>query len=170
MTAIDRIRQRFKTLESGMERDAVLIFSEAEDVWMSESAKALLSRKKVSREDLLERLRWQRKRMSAACCCGLGVAMMSFPGDDGFVVFLREEQSAEASKFRLTPKEREVLDLLVIGRTNKEIAERLGISPGTVNAHLDSIYRKLNVSNRLEAAFVALREGVVLPREAGPAA
>jgi len=41
----------------------------------------------------------------------------------------------------------------------------MGVSPGTINSHLDSIYRKLGCSNRLEAAFTALRCGLVLPSE-----
>ena len=57
----------------------------------------------------------------------------------------------------LTHREREILSFLIVGRTNREIAAELSISPSTVKAHLSSIYPKLGVSNRTEAALVGLR-------------
>lgn len=52
-------------------------------------------------------------------------------------------------------KEKEVLKLLCQGLSNKEIANTLIISIATVKAHLNSIYRKLNVKSRLEAVIIA---------------
>jgi len=57
----------------------------------------------------------------------------------------------------LTPREREVLRLVAEGRTNKQIAAALQLSPRTVNFHLDNIYAKLGVHSRTEAAIYALR-------------
>ena len=51
----------------------------------------------------------------------------------------------------LTPREREVLELIAQSRTNPEIAERLNIELGTVKNHVHNILRKLNVSSRAEA-------------------
>lgn len=59
---------------------------------------------------------------------------------------------------RLSPRERDVLDLLVAGHTNDEIAEALGRARPTVRTHLASVYRKLGVSDRVSAAVYALRE------------
>jgi DNA-binding NarL/FixJ family response regulator len=53
--------------------------------------------------------------------------------------------------FSLTPRECQILELVAKGLTNKEIARRLAISPKTVDAHLQKIYRKMHVSNRAEA-------------------
>ena len=53
---------------------------------------------------------------------------------------------------RLTPRQREVVELVATGLTNVEIASVLDISPGTVKIHLSSIYRALEVTNRTEAA------------------
>ncbi len=58
---------------------------------------------------------------------------------------------------RLTPRERQVLDLLVEGKTNKEIAEALVISPNTVKRHLQGIFAKLGVTTRAAAVAEALR-------------
>jgi DNA-binding CsgD family transcriptional regulator len=53
---------------------------------------------------------------------------------------------------RLTPREREILELVAEGRTNAEIAERLWVSPLTVRRHLENIYTKLGVHTRTAAA------------------
>ena len=57
----------------------------------------------------------------------------------------------------LTHREQEVLAYLTVGKTNREIATLLFISTSTVKGHLTSIYAKLGVSNRTEAALVGLR-------------
>jgi len=61
----------------------------------------------------------------------------------------------------LTPREKEVLGLLVEGLNNPEIAERLTISRSTARAHVSNILMKLGVSNRGEAITLALRNKLV---------
>jgi two-component system, NarL family, nitrate/nitrite response regulator NarL len=62
---------------------------------------------------------------------------------------------------RLTPRESEVLTYLSKGFTIKEIAALMGIKWFTVNDHIKSIYKKLNVSSRAEAAVLASKQGLV---------
>jgi DNA-binding CsgD family transcriptional regulator/tetratricopeptide (TPR) repeat protein len=66
----------------------------------------------------------------------------------------------------LTAREREVLALIAIGRTNREIAQTLFISPKTATVHVSNILAKLGVRSRVEAATVAHRLGMVA--ESGP--
>lgn len=56
----------------------------------------------------------------------------------------------------LTPAEEKVLGLVADSLTNKEIASSLGISPATVKRHVENIFRKLGLRNRVEAAIHAL--------------
>jgi DNA-binding NarL/FixJ family response regulator len=62
---------------------------------------------------------------------------------------------------RLTPRENEVLTYLSKGFTIKEIAKLMGIKWFTVNDHVKSIYKKLNVSSRAEAAVLAMKQGLL---------
>jgi two-component system nitrate/nitrite response regulator NarL len=60
----------------------------------------------------------------------------------------------------LTPREREIIAHLAEGQSNKAIARDLGISDGTVKLHVKAILRKLNVRSRVEAAVIAVEQGL----------
>jgi two-component system, NarL family, nitrate/nitrite response regulator NarL len=62
---------------------------------------------------------------------------------------------------QLTPREREVLTLLVQGADGRRAASTLGISLNTIRTHVQSILTKLQVHSRLEAATFAVRHGIV---------
>lgn len=81
--------------------------------------------------------------------------------------FARQSRRAEegASGPRLSPKEREVLQLLTRGAVNKEIAAALNITENTVKNHMKSIMEKLHLENRVQVVAYALREGLVRKRE-----
>lgn len=72
-----------------------------------------------------------------------------------------QERALPAEQERLTPRESEVLTYLSKGFTIKEIANLMGIRWFTVNDHIKSIYKKLNVSSRAEAAVLASKQGLV---------
>ena len=75
----------------------------------------------------------------------------------------REPKTAlpEVSVDALTEREIEVLEQVVTGATNKEIAERLHITENTVKIHLRNILEKLQVQNRIQAAVRAVRHGLI---------
>jgi NarL family two-component system response regulator LiaR len=62
---------------------------------------------------------------------------------------------------RLTPREREVLGLIGRGMPNKRIARELGVSEKTVKTHVGHVLAKLGVSDRTQAAVVAVRAGLI---------
>lgn len=84
-------------------------------------------------------------------------------GESGFseaMVLLRNERAdvaaaARAPDVALTPRETEVLSWLAKGKTNRDIADILGMSPRTVNKHLEHIFEKLGVETRSAATAIA---------------
>ncbi|MEP6758554.1 MAG: response regulator transcription factor [Actinomycetota bacterium] len=64
------------------------------------------------------------------------------------------------SEYSLTQREHDILALLAEGRSNREIAGALYLSEKTVKAHLAAIFRKLGVTNRTQAAMMAVQMGV----------
>jgi DNA-binding NarL/FixJ family response regulator len=61
----------------------------------------------------------------------------------------------------LSPREIEVLRLIVAGRSNKEIGVELSVSENTIKIHLRNILEKLHLENRIQAAVYAVRQGIV---------
>ena len=76
----------------------------------------------------------------------------------GMTVF---EPTSEQPAPMLSEREREVLDLIAAGSTNREIAEQLFLSPHTVKEHTSAVYRKLQARNRAEAVQRAQRIGLL---------
>lgn len=72
-----------------------------------------------------------------------------------------ESLAAWTPNSALTDRERDVLELIVEGRSNKEIGTALGITEGTVKCHVNVILGRLGVSGRTEAAVAALRRGII---------
>lgn len=69
--------------------------------------------------------------------------------------------SKNGEKGTLSDREMEVLTFVAEGFTSKEVAEKLNVSKSTVDFHLENVYKKLKVRNRLQAVRVAVREGIL---------
>jgi DNA-binding NarL/FixJ family response regulator len=67
----------------------------------------------------------------------------------------------------LSPREREIMDLLAQGLTGEQVAERLVLSPETVKTHIRNAMNKLEASTRVHAVAIALREGYISPPGTG---
>jgi two-component system response regulator DesR len=103
----------------------------------------------------------------AQACGALGFVSKDWPAPDvlravrmvslGMTVF---KAPAEGPGDRLSEREREVLELIAGGSTNREIAAALHLSPHTVKGHTSSLYRKLSARNRAEAVQRAQRLGL----------
>lgn len=101
--------------------------------------------KDASREELLNAL----AQVSAGAVAFPPALMRS-------AVKLTHRDPAFVALEHLTPREGEVLSALADGLTNKEIAGRLGISPGTVKTHVERLIGKLGVRDRTQAAILAV--------------
>jgi DNA-binding NarL/FixJ family response regulator len=82
-----------------------------------------------------------------------GIVSRARGGETGFQQSTRVEQ--------MTTREREVFQLLAVGKSNKEVAYTLGISLGTVKKHRENLQRKLDCHSAAELARLAIREGLL---------
>jgi DNA-binding NarL/FixJ family response regulator len=83
-------------------------------------------------------------------------------GETLWLLSLRPANAPEPSRLAtaaLTPREAEVLSWVAKGKTNRDIADILGMSPRTVNKHLEHVFEKLGVETRAAAAALASRDG-----------
>lgn len=87
----------------------------------------------------------------AAVLDSVSRGMVCFPGE-----WVREPTSPQAL-LSLSERQREVLKLLAAGESNKEIGRNLNISAATVKAHLEALFRRLDVKNRTQAAMYYTR-------------
>lgn len=92
----------------------------------------------------------------------LAAGLRALLESDDMISLIPDRTNRETQeKFRLTPKETELLKLLAQPYSNGEIAQHMFISEATVKRHLTTIYSKLGVRSRLEALVKASREGIV---------
>lgn len=86
---------------------------------------------------------------------------------DGHVWLPPELQSEIAARLReptggsLTRREREIVRHVAVGLRNAEVADKLGVSEGTVKTHLNNIFQKLGLRDRVELALYAVRMGII---------
>jgi DNA-binding NarL/FixJ family response regulator len=73
----------------------------------------------------------------------------------------QRDWAAQGRLSQLTRREREVLIALADGLSDKDIGERLAVSPETIRSHMVSIFAKLNVDSRLQALLFAMRHGAI---------
>jgi len=79
---------------------------------------------------------------------------------DDYVRYLRQEQLSDSYDL-LTDRERQVLQLLAEGRSNKDVATILDLSPTTVICHRQHVFQKLNLHNLSDLMLYALRKGII---------
>ena len=82
---------------------------------------------------------------------------------DDYTRYLRREQATDAYEL-LTNREREIVQLLAQGASNKEIATALDLSPTTVNCHRQHIFQKLNLHSLADLILYAVRKGIISPQ------
>jgi DNA-binding NarL/FixJ family response regulator len=157
------IRKSLSSLAQSLEREAFVFVDPDGRPWVNSRAQELISGRSLSSDELIRWLSAGSSQLLDLSYEGLTITLCSFP-EKSVLAFLSPDRSAsESEPIRLTPREKRALAYLAKGLANKEIAEAMKISAGTVNTHLDNIYRKLGCKNRVAACLIALRNGLVLP-------
>jgi DNA-binding NarL/FixJ family response regulator len=90
-----------------------------------------------------------------------GGMLMPAPVARRVLAAFQQPAPAQPDRYNLTPREQQVLSEMVDGYTQKEIGQRLGVSPHTVNSHVQNIYEKLHVNSGNAAVAKALRERIL---------
>jgi DNA-binding CsgD family transcriptional regulator len=111
---------------------------------------------------------WARAHASTIYVALIAAAFMGLGIWVGARLFRKEPRAGDftpneraQASLGITEREREVLQLLADGRSNKEIAARLGLSPNTVKTHVARLFEKLRVARRTEAISLARELGLV---------
>ena len=140
VAAIEAIRQQWKAAKVIV----LTTYDDDEDIYrgLRAGAKAYLL-KDAPREELLE------------CIRAVHAGRTVIPAE--VAVKLAQRMSSDD----LTTREREVLQLMAQGKSNREIGAALFITEGTVKTHVNSILAKLNVADRTQAVTTAIKRGLV---------
>jgi DNA-binding CsgD family transcriptional regulator len=111
---------------------------------------------------------WARTHAGTLYVALIAVAFLGLGIWVGRRLFYREPRASEftpneraQSSLGITEREQQVLQLLADGRSNKEIAAHLGLSPNTVKTHVARLFEKLRVARRTEAILLARELGLV---------
>lgn len=130
----------------------VVIFSsngnQSEFLWTLEAGASAYMNLDCSREQIVDTLK--KVAEGEIVVCGVDRAMPVENGD-------RSEAERVAALVNLTPREREVLEQLSRGFSNRRIAENLFVSEHTVRTHVQNLRSKLNVRSKFEAAVLAMQ-------------
>lgn len=160
---IARIKKSLKGFADTIEKEPLILIDARGKHWLNDNAKQFLSKKEIQIDDFMEWLKIGSSHLQKLTYSDIHIHMVRLPGSDVIALLKQESEKRCSEKFSLTLKEKEILRCLVKGFSNKAIADIMKVSPGTVNSHLDNIYQKLDCSNRLEASFLALKNGLYLP-------
>lgn len=133
----------------------------AQDEWLFDAIRAgaagyLL--KDTSRDDLVKAIRGTLEGQSFIDPSLAGKLFRKVVRSD-------EPVHSQVPDFDLTGREKEILELIVQGKSNPQIAGELFLATGTVRNYVSVLLSKLKVSDRTQAAVVALRRGIVAPPE-----
>jgi DNA-binding NarL/FixJ family response regulator len=107
--------------------------------------------KDVSKDDLIDAIRQ----------VATGGAFIESQMLKGMLSEMKPGAATPSAARNLTKREREILALVAEGLSNREIADKLVLSPETVKSHVAALLEKLNVSDRTQAAIYAVRNGLV---------
>lgn len=157
------IKKSLTEIEQTLDKEPLIFIDSEGRAWLNDLAKGLFAQKRIPSDDFMEWLKIGSSYLQSLSYGEICVRWFSLPGNNTVACLFCDTAAARPDRIKLTSKEKEILRHLIQGLSNKEIAGVLKISPGTVNSHLDNVYRKLGCTNRVEACFIALKDGLFLP-------
>jgi DNA-binding NarL/FixJ family response regulator len=160
----DKVKKSLEKLAENLDNEPTILIDAKGHHLVNDTALRFISEKGISMKEFVEWVKIGSSHLQNLNYSDIDVHMIRLPNKD-VIALLRHQRRKEPvhDDCALTRKEKEIVRYLVKGFSNKKIAGLLKISPGTVNTHLDNIYRKLGCSNRVAACITAVKNGLFLP-------
>jgi DNA-binding CsgD family transcriptional regulator len=158
-----KIRKSLKTCLEQLENEPIILIDAKGKYRVNSFARKIIFQRGISLEDFTDWIRLGSSHLQDISYRDIHVHICRLHKKEVIASLKLEPKGTGTKKeVNLTEKQKEILRYVLRGLSNKEIARGMHISPGTVNSHLDNIYRTLGCSSRLEAALSALKKGLFL--------
>ena len=161
-TVLERIKKSLTSVIENLEKEPIILVDAEGGHWVNSFAKEVIDRRGISMEDFIEWIKIGASHLQNISHSDIQVHMMRLPQNEVIALLKFDGSKSDTKRVSLTGKQKDILHCVLKGFSNKEIANRMRISPGTVNSHLDTIYSKLRCSSRLEASLIALKNGLFI--------
>jgi DNA-binding CsgD family transcriptional regulator len=161
-TVLGRIKKSLTSVLENLEKEPIILVDADGGHWVNSFARQVITQRGIPMEDFIEWIKIGSSHLQNISHSDIQVHMMRLPQNEVIALLKPDGNKPDATKVALTGKQKDILHYVLKGFSNKEIANRMKISPGTVNSHLDTIYSKLGCSSRLEASLIALKKGLFI--------
>jgi DNA-binding CsgD family transcriptional regulator len=161
-TVLGRIKKSLTSVLENLEKEPIILVDADGGHWVNSFAREVITQRGIPMEDFIEWIKIGSSHLQNISHSDIQVHMMRLPQNEVIALLKPDGAKPDAEKVALTGKQKNILHYVLKGFSNKEIANRMKISPGTVNSHLDTIYSKLGCSSRLEASLIALKKGLFI--------
>jgi DNA-binding CsgD family transcriptional regulator len=161
-TVLRRIKKSLMSVLENLEKEPIILVDTDGGHWVNSYAREVIGQRGIPMEDFIEWIKIGSSHLQSISHSDIQVHMMRLPQNEVIALLKPDGSTPDTKKVALTGKQKDILHYVLKGFSNKEIANRMRISPGTVNSHLDTIYSKLGCSSRLEASIIALKKGLFI--------
>jgi len=143
-----------------LEKEPIILVDAEGGHWVNSFARKVIDQRRIPMEDFIEWIKIGASHLQNISHSDIQIHMMRLPQNEVIALLKCNGNEPDTERVALTGKQKDILHCVLKGFSNKEIANKMKISPGTVNSHLDAIYSKLGCSSRLEASLIALKRGL----------
>ncbi len=149
-------------LYPGVKFVILTIFDDEETIFKAIKAGAFgYLLKDESAENIAEVLLQMHENSVGPISPGIAYKILQLVQNNSVSIISEKSNEKGPIAFDLTPREMEILKMLVRGKLYKEIGDQLGISPNTAKKHIMNIYGKLHVNNKIQALTLARENGLI---------
>jgi DNA-binding CsgD family transcriptional regulator len=166
---LGKIKKLLVACLKGLEKEGIILINTGDRHWVNSFATEIITRRGISLRDFMEWIKLGSSQLQDISYGDIHVHICKLRHKEVVALIQLEcKETGDIKEICLTRKQKQILRYVSKGLSNKQIANKLNISPGTVNTHLDNIYLKLGCSSRFEASLIAIKNGLFLCPEEIP--